>query len=367
MNISNPHLTNAPNTGKISPRARAHITRGDVAQLGEHHVRNVGVVGSNPIISTTETRSGARPMASPPIFIYGLPLEKGVGGVNGILEFLQTCFVSRQDEDGSKPQRAFALILIAVLVFGVVGMAIIFFLFPPSIKRIFQEGQDLSYNALCACVVCIIAPILILRSMRISAVDGRTDYSKEITPDDYIMIDEVARVFGIAYRADEVNKLKYLRKTVVSGHKFNKPGTTWMVENCLPPAPVEMRNVAGVLMPAGDRKYYRFNARPIVPESLGFRSITVNNYGIGATTTIEISEGDNATLKNISHQLEQMNELSRKQIHLLSSIVEKVNTEGSITSEEKDTAKKVLETSKDLLVNILGGAAVSLLEKLFLF
>lgn len=26
---------------------------GDVAQLGEHHVRNVGVVGSNPIISTT--------------------------------------------------------------------------------------------------------------------------------------------------------------------------------------------------------------------------------------------------------------------------------------------------------------------------
>ena len=32
---------------------RAHI-RGDVAQLGEHHVRNVGVVGSNPIISTTE-------------------------------------------------------------------------------------------------------------------------------------------------------------------------------------------------------------------------------------------------------------------------------------------------------------------------
>ena len=29
--------------------------RGDVAQLGEHHVRNVGVVGSNPIISTTES------------------------------------------------------------------------------------------------------------------------------------------------------------------------------------------------------------------------------------------------------------------------------------------------------------------------
>ena len=33
-------------------RESAH-TRGDVAQLGEHHVRNVGVVGSNPIISTT--------------------------------------------------------------------------------------------------------------------------------------------------------------------------------------------------------------------------------------------------------------------------------------------------------------------------
>ena len=59
MNISNPHLTNAPNTGKISPRARAHITRGDVAQLGEHHVRNVGVVGSNPIISTTETNESS--------------------------------------------------------------------------------------------------------------------------------------------------------------------------------------------------------------------------------------------------------------------------------------------------------------------
>ena len=29
-------------------------THGDVAQLGEHYVRNVGVVGSNPIISTME-------------------------------------------------------------------------------------------------------------------------------------------------------------------------------------------------------------------------------------------------------------------------------------------------------------------------
>ena len=39
----------------------AHF-RGDVAQLGEHHVRNVGVVGSNPIISTTKLHgSGAIP------------------------------------------------------------------------------------------------------------------------------------------------------------------------------------------------------------------------------------------------------------------------------------------------------------------
>ena len=42
-------------------RESAHI-RGDVAQLGEHHVRNVGVVGSNPIISTTEiVRAGKFP------------------------------------------------------------------------------------------------------------------------------------------------------------------------------------------------------------------------------------------------------------------------------------------------------------------
>jgi hypothetical protein len=32
------------------------IKGGDVAQLGEHLVRNEGVVGSNPIISTTYTR-----------------------------------------------------------------------------------------------------------------------------------------------------------------------------------------------------------------------------------------------------------------------------------------------------------------------
>ena len=31
-------------------------THGDVAQLGEHHVRNVGAEGSNPFISTMETK-----------------------------------------------------------------------------------------------------------------------------------------------------------------------------------------------------------------------------------------------------------------------------------------------------------------------
>lgn len=38
---------------------------GDVAQLGEHHVRNVGVVGSNPIISTTTS-----------LIFYALELRK---------------------------------------------------------------------------------------------------------------------------------------------------------------------------------------------------------------------------------------------------------------------------------------------------
>ena len=38
--------------------AHKRVSRGDVAQLGEHHVRNVGVVGSNPIISTIEIPTG---------------------------------------------------------------------------------------------------------------------------------------------------------------------------------------------------------------------------------------------------------------------------------------------------------------------
>lgn len=49
-------LTKPKQTRKILSRAKRN-THGDVAQLGEHHVRNVGVVGSNPIISTMETSS----------------------------------------------------------------------------------------------------------------------------------------------------------------------------------------------------------------------------------------------------------------------------------------------------------------------
>ena len=58
----------------IAPRDK-RTTRGDVAQLGEHHVRNVGVVGSNPIISTTEmTRaSGNRG----PLCFAGIPFVGG--------------------------------------------------------------------------------------------------------------------------------------------------------------------------------------------------------------------------------------------------------------------------------------------------
>lgn len=41
----------------VAPRDK-RTYRGDVAQLGEHHVRNVGVVGSNPIISSTEIKAG---------------------------------------------------------------------------------------------------------------------------------------------------------------------------------------------------------------------------------------------------------------------------------------------------------------------
>ena len=36
-----------------------YASYGEVAQLGEHHVRNVGVEGSNPFFSTTKTGGGA--------------------------------------------------------------------------------------------------------------------------------------------------------------------------------------------------------------------------------------------------------------------------------------------------------------------
>lgn len=38
------------------PRANARRMYGDVAQLGEHHVRNVGAEGSNPFISTIDLK-----------------------------------------------------------------------------------------------------------------------------------------------------------------------------------------------------------------------------------------------------------------------------------------------------------------------
>ena len=42
-------------------------TRGDVAQLGEHHVRNVGAEGSNPFISTMGTQAGRKQFR--PVFL----------------------------------------------------------------------------------------------------------------------------------------------------------------------------------------------------------------------------------------------------------------------------------------------------------
>ena len=38
--------------GQTTALRESAYLRGDVAQLGEHHVRNVGAEGSNPIIST---------------------------------------------------------------------------------------------------------------------------------------------------------------------------------------------------------------------------------------------------------------------------------------------------------------------------
>ena len=45
------------------------IKGGGVAQLGEHLVRNEGVVGSNPIISTIHTRNPAGSRSGPAGYI----------------------------------------------------------------------------------------------------------------------------------------------------------------------------------------------------------------------------------------------------------------------------------------------------------
>ena len=49
-------------------------TRGDVAQLGEHHVRNVGAEGSNPFISTMGAQAG-RKQFRPAFFLLHLRLS----------------------------------------------------------------------------------------------------------------------------------------------------------------------------------------------------------------------------------------------------------------------------------------------------
>ena len=54
-------------------------TRGDVAQLGEHHVRNVGAEGSNPFISTMGTQAGWKKFR--PAFL--LPLLRSSGLQDG--------------------------------------------------------------------------------------------------------------------------------------------------------------------------------------------------------------------------------------------------------------------------------------------
>ena len=65
--IFDKHLQEVQNTALRFKRR----TRGDVAQLGEHHVRNVGVVGSNPIISTMGIQ-WAQQYAGPILLYCGL-------------------------------------------------------------------------------------------------------------------------------------------------------------------------------------------------------------------------------------------------------------------------------------------------------
>ena len=58
-------------------------TRGDVAQLGEHHVRNVGAEGSNPFISTMGTQAGRKKFR--PAFLLPLLRPSGLQGKMRIL------------------------------------------------------------------------------------------------------------------------------------------------------------------------------------------------------------------------------------------------------------------------------------------
>lgn len=61
----------------VAPRDK-RTYRGDVAQLGEHHVRNVGVEGSNPFISTTKPDRGEA-IGYAPIFVCRQIV--GIGGL----------------------------------------------------------------------------------------------------------------------------------------------------------------------------------------------------------------------------------------------------------------------------------------------
>ena len=61
--------------------AHKRVSRGDVAQLGEHHVRNVGVVGSNPIISTTFTAGQGGNSPWPFFFLNLLKMRPGANQV----------------------------------------------------------------------------------------------------------------------------------------------------------------------------------------------------------------------------------------------------------------------------------------------
>ena len=66
-----------PTAKSMFDKSREHVqntalrltrTHGDVAQLGEHHVRNVGAEGSNPFISTMEIEE---PRDSGALFVSG--------------------------------------------------------------------------------------------------------------------------------------------------------------------------------------------------------------------------------------------------------------------------------------------------------